>query len=47
MDFYDIVAKVGETIDGAGVIVVIVGANVLGIGIYAAGQRGKISHDRR
>ena len=30
----------------AKIIVVIVGANVLGIGIYAAGQRGKISHDR-
>jgi uncharacterized membrane protein len=26
MDFYDIVEKVGETIDGAGVIVVVVGA---------------------
>jgi uncharacterized membrane protein len=26
MDFYDIVEKIGETIDGAGVIVIIVGA---------------------
>ena len=26
MDFYDIVDKVGETLDGAGVIVIIVGA---------------------
>ena len=26
MDFYDIVEKVGETIDGAGVMVIIVGA---------------------